>query len=533
MSSVAVTCLIQSNTVGGTISGLSSGGLVLANGSDTLAVNAGASNFTMPAAVTDGSGYAVTVQAQPIGFTCTVNNGTGTMGSTPVTNIVVSCVANTYTVGGSISGLTANGLVLLDNGLDALPVGANATQFTMNTDIAYGSTYAIAVQTAPVGLVCRVSNGTGVMGPANVTNITIGCVPNFDILYSFAGGSSDGSGAYHSLIQGSDGNFYGTTFQGGTNGLGTVFEVTPTGAESVLYSLSGSSNSYAGLVQDGAGNFYGTTYYGGSSGLGTVFKVTPGGTESVLYSFMGSSDGAHPYACLILGRDGNLYGTTFEGGTSDFGTVFELTPSGTETVLYAFTGGTDGGYPEAGLFQDSDGNFYGTTYQGGASGVGTVFNVAPSGTETVLYAFKGGSDGANPEDGVIRGSDGNIYGTTLKGGTSNIGTVFAITPGGTETVLHAFAGGSSDGASPYAGLVEDGDGNLYGTTSAGGISGYGTLFEISRSGTETVLHSFAPGSSDGEQPWAGLILGSDGNLYGATVAGGASNDGTVFELTLH
>jgi uncharacterized repeat protein (TIGR03803 family) len=199
-----------------------------------------------------------------------------------------------------------------------------------------------------------------------------------------------------------------------------------------------------------------------------------------LHAFAKSgSDGETPYAGLIQGSDGNFYGTTYFGGASGFGTVFKVTPSGTETVLYSFAGGSDGEHPYAGVIQGSDGNFYGTTYQGGTSGNGTVFKLTPSGTETVLYSFAGGSsDGANPEAGVIQGSDGNFYGTTLQGGASGLGIVFELTPGGTETILHTFAGGGSDGANPSANLVQGSDGNLYGSTGAGGTSGNGTFFKV-------------------------------------------------------
>jgi uncharacterized repeat protein (TIGR03803 family) len=191
------------------------------------------------------------------------------------------------------------------------------------------------------------------------------------------------------------------------------------------------------------------------------------------------TDGQTPYAGVIQGNDGNLYGTTYFGGGSGFGTVFKVTPSGTETVLYSFAGGSDGEHPYAGVIQGSDGNFYGTTYQGGANGYGTVFKITPSGTETVLYSFAGGSsDGANPEAGLTQGSDGNFYGNTYLGGAGNLGTVFEITPSGTETVLHAFAGGSSDGANPSANLIQSSDGNLYGSTGAGGTSGDGTFFKV-------------------------------------------------------
>jgi uncharacterized repeat protein (TIGR03803 family) len=502
---------------------------VLVNGSDTLAVNSGASSFTMPTAVAYTSAYAVTVQTQPTGLSCSVSNSSGTMGSAAVSDIAVTCSANTYTVGGTITGLTASGLVLLDNGGDATTLSANATQFTMNTGVAYGSAYAITVQTPPTGLVCSVSNGTGTMGAADVANVGIACVSNFTLLYSFAGGSGDGADPYHSLIQAGDGDFYGTTLSGGTSNGGTIFEITPSGTESVFHSFV--SMPWAGLIQGSDGNFYGTTASGGTNGRGTVFKIMPSGTESVLYSFpVGSSE---PYTGVIEGSDGNFYGTTGANGVSDDGTVFTVTPSGSETVLHIFPKtGSDGEIPYAGLIQGSDGNFYGTTYNGGANGLGTVFKVTPSGTETVLYSFAGGSDGEHPYAGVIQGGDGNFYGTTYQGGTSGDGTVFKLTPAGTETVLYTFAGGSSDGANPEAGLTQGTDGNFYGNTYQGGAGGVGIVFKLTPSGTETILHIFAGGSGDGANPSANLVLGSDGNLYGSTGAGGTGDHGTFFKVML-
>jgi uncharacterized repeat protein (TIGR03803 family) len=528
VTSVVIACSDQSYTVGGTISGLASSGLVLVNGSDTLSVKPGASSFTMPTTVAYTSTYAVTLQTQPTGLTCSISNGTGTMGSAAVTNIAITCSANTYTVGGTISGLTASGLVLLDNGGDATTISANATQFTMNTGVAYGSDYAITVQTPPTGLVCSVSNGASTMGAADVTSVSLACGSNFSLLYSFAGGSGDAADPYHTLILGSDGDFYGTTFAGGASNVGTIFKVTPSGTETLFYSFA--SIPYSGLVQGSDGNIYGTTATGGTSGRGTVFKITPSGTETVLYSFpAGSSD---PYTGLIQGSDGNFYGTTGAGGATDDGTVFKITPSGTETVLHAFAkSGTDGQIPYAGLIQGSDGNLYGTTYFGGANGLGTVFKVTLSGTETVLYSFAGGSDGEHPYGGVVQGSDGNFYGTTYQGGASNLGTVFKVTPSGIETVLHTFTGGGSDGATPEAGVIQASDGNFYGVTLVGGASNLGTVFELTPSGTETILHAFA-GGSDGANPPANLVQGSDGNLYGTTGAGGTKGDGTFFKITL-
>ena len=529
VASVVITCSDQSYTVGGTISGLISSGLVLANGSDTLAVSSGASSFTMPTAVAYTSAYAVTVQTQPTGLTCSVSNGTGPMGSAAVTDIAVACSANTYTVGGTISGLTASGLVLLDNGGDATTLSANATTFTMNTGVAYGSAYAITVQTPPTGLVCSVSNGAGPVGAADVASVSIACVSNFTLLHTFAGGSSDGSDPYHILIQAGDGNFYGSTLAGGSSNGGTIYEISPSGTETLFYSFA--SMPWAGLIQGSDGDFYGTTASGGTSGRGTVFMLTPGGSETILYSFPAGS--SEPYCGVIQGSDGNFYGTTGANGTSDDGTVFKITPSGSETVLHTFAKtGTDGQIPYAGLIEGSDGNFYGTTYNGGAHGLGTVFKVTPGGTETVVYSFAGGSDGEHPYADVIQGSDGNFYGTTYQGGTGGYGTVFKITPSGTETILYAFAGGTSDGAYPEAGLTQGSDGDLYGNTYQGGAFGLGTVFEITTSGTETVLHSFAGGSSDGANPSANLVQSSDGNLYGSTGAGGTGGDGTFFKVAL-
>ena len=302
----------------------------------------------------------------------------------------------------------------------------------------------------------------------------------------------------------------------------------------VLYSFAGSPDAAyprAGLTRDKAGNLYGTTLRGGSSNLGTVFKIDPRGTETVFYSFAGGEDGATPSAGLIQDTAGNLYGTTGEGGHNT-GTVFKIDPSGTETVLHRFTKRMDGRWPVAGLLRDKAGNLYGTTHQGGTgscytSGCGTVFKVSKTGKETVLYSFTGGTtDGCLPYGGVILGAAGNLYGTTYGCGASDYGTVFKISKTGTETVLHSFAGGSSDGAYPASGVIMDAKGNLYGDTEGGGIDcfgnnyGCGSVYKLSRSGTLTVLHNFSGGSSDGAGPYGGLIFDSAGSLYGDTTLGG-------------
>ena len=539
VTNVAVTCADQSYSLGGTIAGLTQSGLVLANGADTLRVASGSSSFTMPTAVAYGSAYDLTVQTPPVGETCSLSNGSGTMPASAVSDVAVSCSVSSYTIGGSISGLTASGLVLLDNGADATGIAANATQFTMNTGVAYGGSYAITVETQPAGETCQVSDGSGSVS-ANVTSVTLSCAPwssfTESVLYSFAGGRS-GTGKFPGagLVQGSDGNFYGTTFAEGASNLGTVFTITPAGVETLLYSFGGAPNDgsfpFGALIQGSDGNFYGTTSSGGANNDGTVFRITPAGLETVLYSFGGTpGDGAIPRAGLILGSDGNFYGTTQIGGVNAYGTVFRITPAGVETVLYSFGGPPgDGSAPFAALIQGSDGNFYGTTNGGGANFYGTVFMITPAGLETVLYSFGGAPDGGNPFAALVQGSDGNFYGATQFDGANNDGTVFRITPAGVETVLYSFGASPSDGTRPQPTLIQGSDGNFWGTTTNGGANADGTVFRITPAGVETVLYSFAGGPSDGANPDAPLIQDSD-TFYGITSSGGANGDGVVFKI---
>jgi uncharacterized repeat protein (TIGR03803 family) len=310
-------------------------------------------------------------------------------------------------------------------------------------------------------------------------------------LYSFVGSPTDGKNPQAGLVQGSDGNFYGTTEIGGMGQEGTVFQINPSGGYSNLYAFGNQRfDGYqprAGLVQGSDGNFYGTTYVGGRYPLGTVFRISPGGNYTNLYSFGASpDDGSYPAAGLVQGSDGNFYGTTHTAGTGAHGTVFRISPSGSCTSLYSFVGSpNDGAAPYAGLVQGSDGNFYGTTSQGGTIGDnGTVFRISPSGSYTSLYSFAGyPTDGAAPYAGLVQGSDGNFYGTTSQGGTSGHGTVFRISPSGSYTSLYSFAGYPTDGDYPDAGLVQGSDGNFYGTTYSGGTStncfdGCGTVFKL-------------------------------------------------------
>src|ERR1039457_3987576 len=353
------------------------------------------------------------------------------------------------------------------------------------------------------------------------------------VLYTFTGGA-DGGDPWSGVIRGSAGNLYGTTRFGGTAGAGVVYKLDTTGHETVLYSFTGGFTGgpdggypYAGVIGDSAGNLYGTTYQGGTAGKGTVYKLDSAGHETVLCSFPAGADGENPYAGVIGDSAGNLYGTTTSGGTANAGVVYKLDSAG-ETVLYSFTGGADGGYPIAGVIFDSAGNLYGTTYDGGAGKHGVVYKLDMAGRETVLYSFTGGADGGGPYAGVVRDPAGNFYGTTQNGGTANAGVVYKLGTTGHETVLYSFTGGA-DGGYPVAGVIRDSAGNLYGTTYYGGTANAGVVYKLDTTGHETVLYTFT-GGADGGFPWSGVIRGSAGNLYGTTLGGGRAGAGVVYKL---
>ncbi len=357
----------------------------------------------------------------------------------------------------------------------------------------------------------------------------------FTVLHNFTGGT-DGAYPVAGLARDANGNLYGTTVYGGPSSHGTVFKVDTNGTESVLYSFTGSPDGaypYAGLVRDATGNLYGTTYYGGTSGYGTVFQVDTSGTESVLYSFTGgTTDGCYPYGGLLQDKAGNLYGTTDGCGASGQGTVFNLSMAGKETLLHNFAGGSsDGAYPFwTRLLMDAEDDLYGVTQEGGTSNDGVVYKLGNNGTFTLLYSFAGGKTaGCYPYGTPAMDSAGNIYGTAEACGASGDGIVWKVSKVGKEALLHSFARGSSDGEAPLAGVILDAKGNLYGDTWAGGTSGLGTVYELSKKGTMTLLHSFV--GSDGEFPVGGVTLDAEGNLYGTTYEGGTGNAGTVWRIT--
>jgi uncharacterized repeat protein (TIGR03803 family) len=378
----------------------------------------------------------------------------------------------------------------------------------------------------------------------------------YNVLYKFKG-NPDGANPPAGLIQDAMGNFYGITEGGGVSNGGTVFKLSKTG-ETVLYSFCPGGPPCtdgagpAGLIQDAPGNFYGTAYGGtgcGGTGCGVVFKLDTTGKETVLYNFclggIPCADGEGPTRGLIQDASGNFYGTTSIGGNTGCangygcGTVFKLDVNGKETVLHMFSrGADDGAYPGAGVIQDSEGNLYGTTFQGGAYNRGTVFKLNNAGVLTVLYSFRPKLPYSGGPGGLIQDAVGNLYGTNWTGGENNNGQVFKVGNTGKETVLYRFKDGA-DGQFP-AGVIRDSKGNLYGTTVYGNRCGHhggcGVVFKLNKTGKLTVLHSMT-GGADGRNPYGGVIRDAEGNLYGTTFYGGdlscgqGQGCGLVFKLT--
>ena len=368
----------------------------------------------------------------------------------------------------------------------------------------------------------------------------------FTTLISFNG--TNGAGPVAGLVQGADGNFYGTAPNGGPNSNGTVFAISPDGTFFTnFYNFAGGTNGAApvgGLMVGADGNFYGTTFSGGTSNWGTIFQITPHGAFNQLARLSGTN-GANPDVTLVQAPDGSFYGgtkfggpypNTTQGGTG-YGSIFQVTTNGLLTTPVLFDS-TNGANPAA-LVLGNDGNFYGTTEWGGSIsslklGFGTIFGLSPDGTFTNLYLFSGGSDGGFPVAGLVQGKNGNFYGTTQSGGSNSIGTIFQMTSGGQFQSWLSFPA-SSVGGYPSAAMVQGSDGNFYGTTYIGGDpSQHGTIFKITPAGGLTPLIQFSGtnGFTPGANPLSSLVQGTDGNFYGTTVNGGAYNKGTVFRLSL-
>jgi uncharacterized repeat protein (TIGR03803 family) len=341
-----------------------------------------------------------------------------------------------------------------------------------------------------------------------------------------------------SLVQGFDGNLYGTASVGGANGGGVVFKMTAEGALTTVYNFCSQPGCadgdfpYAGLAQATNGDLYGTTYEGGH-GYGTIFKINSAGALTTLHSF-DVTDGAYPDGSLVQATNGDFYGVTVRGGANNDGTIFKITPEGTLTTLYQFcseTGCTDGEQPAAGLVQGTDGNLYGTTVYGGKLtcdspydfGCGTAFSITSEGKLTTLYTFCSLSNCADGEypNGLAQAANGILFGTTFQGGASGSGTVFKINAAARLMTLHSFCSQTecTDGGYPVAGMVQATDGNFYGTTSSGGTDDDGTVFEITA-------------GTDGSNVYAVLLQATNGTFYGTTFTGGTDDYGTVFCLSV-
>jgi uncharacterized repeat protein (TIGR03803 family) len=449
-------------TVGGTVSGLQPAqSVTLQNNGGNPLIVAGNGAFAFSVRQDAGSAYDVTVRSRSPGIKCSVNNGSGVVAASNVTSVSVSCTAGTFTI-------------LHDFGTDRTQ-GASP-QGTLVMDEA-GNLYG----TTAVGGMLEIG-----------TVYKIDADGNLSVLHSFRGHPTDGAGPG------------------------------------------------AGLIMDGTGNLYGTTIFGGEHQQGTIYRISAAGDQSILHSFSGP-DGRYPRGALLMDGEGNLYGTASDGGARCCGTVFKLGADGTMSVLHSFARDwLDGGDPQAELTMDSHGNLFGTTATGGLGGsdFGTVFKISADGTASVFYSFSG-FDGVGPHAGVVIDRLGNLYGTTTGaggGGWTSSGAVFRITPLGIGTVLHYFIGGFTpeiiDGGYPSAELLLDSNtGNLYGTTVRGGDHDFGTVFEISTSGTLNILHSFTGRErGGGNSPYGGLILDSAGNLYGTTAVGGTDDGGIVFKI---
>jgi uncharacterized repeat protein (TIGR03803 family) len=353
---------------------------------------------------------------------------------------------------------------------------------------------------------------------------------NYTLLKSFSINTDGGSPNGH-LVLAKDGNFYGTAHRGGANGAGTIFKLTSAGVFSVIYNMNKATDggdSYSSLTEGKDGDLYGATYAGGSNGYGTIFKITTAGVLTVLKNLNGTSDGGNTQSDLIQASDNNFYGTCYNGGSVGYGTIFKITTNGTYTVIKNLSYSSDGANPASSLMQNSDGNFYGITKIGGSNGAGTIYKLTQAGIYSVIHHLNAATDGNTSSSGLINGFDNDLYALCSFGGANNMGTVFKVSTTGSLMVLNNF-NGAVFGNIPYSTFIKGKDSAYYATTSAGGAYNFGTIIKIC-GGTTTVLHSFDK-TTEGGYPKGKLLLANDGNFYGMTSNGGAKNGGTIFKFT--
>lgn len=505
---------------------LTDGGITLGSGTRILTLN----GVTAP----NAGGYSVVV-SNAFGSvtssvaTLTVTSSAPVITLQPASQTVLPGATATLTVSAVGDGPLSyqwleNTTNLIDGG--NIRGSATSTLTISNVSAASAGTYSVIVS----NLLGSTTSSNAVLSVAPIASAGI----ILTSAYSFTGGNDGGNP--NGLILASNASFYGTTVYGGAYNSGAAFQFTPLGAPTTLYSFTGGNDGafpYAPPLQGVDGNFYGTTFQGGAFGDGTVFQMTPSGPVATLYTFTGTKDGANPASAIILGNDGNFYGTATAAGGSGHGDVFRLGLSGAFTNIHVFTGGSDGSVPMAALVQGTDGNFYGTTANGGTNGNGVVFKMTTNGAIAWAVSFNL-TNGANPQAGLARGADGSYYGTTAGGGANGEGTIFKITTNGVLTELYSFSGLANginaDGGSPHAALVLGSDGDFYGSAADGGPYGDGTVFKITPAGALTTLAWFD--GFNGANPDSALAQGLDGDFYGTTSFGGAVGSGVIYRLSV-
>ncbi len=545
------------------MTGLASGTLVLQDNSAADAVTLTASGaFSFPGQLVSGAAYDVTVSQAPSGVTCIVSGGTGSIGTSNLSGVAVNCTtpvaheaALVFRSGGeTVNAGTASGAITLQavdaNGNIAGPT--TPIQLTSSSPtMSFSATADFATPVTSVLLVASHASfyfRDSATGSPTITASTAGyadaTLPE-TVAASIAGRGTVTELAAHvasslPLIQGSDGTLYGVADSVLPQ---TIFSIDSLGAQKILHTFDPNVSWYpsSALTRASDGNFYGVTQLGTSTPHGGIYRLTPDGTFSVVYAFTGGADGNWPQGGLVQATDGRLYGTASLGGTS-CGTTFALTLTGQFTLLHEFDYLTDGCEPLGGLIQGSDGLFYGTTSAGGSqSGEGTVYAMSSTGQVTVLHALLD-RDGAYPSGKLLEAGDGNLYGIATQGGptATSRGDVFRVSKAGVFTALYGFQSNtqgnldvSFSGSGRSVGtLIQLADGNLYGVAAAGGSYGDGGLFQITPSGSEIVIQSFQGGTT---QPAGGaaaaLLQGLDGKLYGIGLNGGPGGSGTVFSIS--